>query len=674
MKIKRNLLIINEKSNFINEITRNLERRGFSCRYALDREDIKPAIYDKKPNAILISDFGKKLDVLETLRSIRYNPETRNIRLVVITKSTNEKLISDILAIGVRAVIPRSLSINETIRQFIFAVAGNHAEYKLNNVNHYSFDNRLNLEVPGKITTFSMDRIVVETPVYLRKGQKVSLNIPFCSSLGENKISAVVLSVSNQDLIHNLSQGCILKPSFSSLEIQKKINSWIQKNHAVTAQIRFPVFFALGEKKLRRQIIDHVPSSSFIIRFAWSKSTIFQEPVYFTPQIMFIDDSFINSSNLPEFIFLLEHLKNPIYIVVNCKTNREEVEKLLHSITTTHQIMFFNDLSLEKIQLILNDLLEKIHKSDEIQDVSRIHFPENHEHVNCSVLLNAELKDIRKNQLFFSSDHHICRFTHIKVNSPFLNEMSIFPAMIKLTDSFIKSRTNRVTKELRQEYQQKYFYEGFFVCYPEKKRIHLHAFQREKITNMYEDAFLTKSKKVESKDESKAVSSVDYKDIDAKMITDYAELTEIIDKIDKVDKIDKIDQDQSKEKKEKGEKSFKDTGDIGNEYIIKTMSSRASEAKATQYIEEPTYKNWFSKYHFSVWNIIKILLIIFSILILLLVFNTYILPLLQRHQGKAASRFTESFRSYIDMHKRPKEKEIKEDNKKLINPFKSKLR
>lgn len=483
-KAKKHVLVVNESSDFIESIAAKMQRFGYSFGFAFSKEEILFSIDKIKPNIIILSDYGDSVDIVDAMKFLHHYPETRNVRVVVLTKQANPSYIEEILFLGIRDIVPRTFSKNNIIKRINFATRGNEAEYLINEQNSLPCMEELNVEIFSKVISISVQEIILETPLMAGVDQILYLRLPCFKELGLNRIKTVVEEVKQRDLIYNMNRSLVLKPQLSNIDANI-VGSWITQHMKVSTGKRIPIYVALKEKKLRRDISRLPVSDTYFFRFAWSTSTVFMEPVYLSPRIIFIDDVFIDGETSENFMVMLEKLEHRTFIVINDRSKSPKLKTFIHSLETYHQILFFNDMQLDKIRIIIEDLVEKLrHRraaASVFEDNKTLFLAENHSFSNGFLLQKAKLQAISDNEFQFSMECNVTRFNYVKVGATFLDQKGVLPAYAKIFDAFNRVRPSRISLQLKKKYSRVFYYNAYFVCFPAVKRLQLRKFLLEKL-------------------------------------------------------------------------------------------------------------------------------------------------------------------------------------------------
>ncbi len=681
-KFKKQLLIVNDDSRLVKSTSAQLAKSSIHTRTIHTQKSLALQIHKSKPNAILVSDYGDDVAVLEVLKSILDNAETRNVRLIVLSKNTERPFVEEVLSFGVRDIIPRYVGVKDIVKRILFAIRGNEAEYIPDRLVHFPYSDRIKIESFSKFTSISEHELVIETPVIVEQQQRVQLRVPFWRDFGLGRVAGTVLETRERGLLYHMSRAVVVKPDISEVE-RKSLQAWIEKHRTISCGKRVPVYCALKDRDLRNKLLDQHASQNYFIRLAWSKATVFKEPLFLAPQIIIIDEIFLNEESIEEFTILLEKLQTRTFIVVNQQTRNPKLKTFFQNFETMHQVLFFSRLTVEKIQLIIDDLVTKLttrrNASGIFEQYAPIYIPENHRFSKCYMVMDAELSYVGNNELQFVSRYQISRFTHVKASSAFLNKKGIFPAYLKICDVFTKSRLGKTDVKLKRKYAKEFFYEAYFVCFAAAKRYQLKNFMLEKLFMENQKFFSVFAGELEGQD-AEVITKIEppkdnldqlspkqdiSRDTEEVMVESKSPTPEVSKGVPKTiqEDLDKEVADQLEHEtleredidqvEDELELSDQFDTEIPDDIPSELAESISEVVKDDDYWDEEPYiplrkgSQKKTDSSFNILKLLKVLLIIFVVLFVLLISVVYIFPMLEKGSKMSSSRFTESFRSIV---------------------------
>ncbi|MBN1365218.1 MAG: response regulator [Syntrophaceae bacterium] len=107
------ILIVDDEKDIVDLISYNLEKEGFSTVKAYDGETALKLIKTQRPNLMILDLMLPKIDGLDVCRTIRRNPETVGLPIIMLTAKSDEidKIIG--LEVGADDYVTKPFSVKE---------------------------------------------------------------------------------------------------------------------------------------------------------------------------------------------------------------------------------------------------------------------------------------------------------------------------------------------------------------------------------------------------------------------------------------------------------------------------------------------------------------------------------------------------------------------------------
>jgi two-component system alkaline phosphatase synthesis response regulator PhoP len=109
------ILIVDDEKDIVELISYNLEKEGFSTAKAFDGEDALKLVKTQKPDLMILDLMLPKINGLDVCRTIRHNPETVGLPIIMLTAKSDEvdKIIG--LEVGADDYVTKPFSVKELI-------------------------------------------------------------------------------------------------------------------------------------------------------------------------------------------------------------------------------------------------------------------------------------------------------------------------------------------------------------------------------------------------------------------------------------------------------------------------------------------------------------------------------------------------------------------------------
>ena len=277
-------------------------------------EALELSLRHKRSSVILLSDIGEDLYIESQFKKIIALPDTAGIRLIL-DQSENKKSLTDLALLnGFRDILPSTLSENEWLDRFVFSAAVSPFRFTLPKfqlaINSPGF-----IEIPACVTSLSAYQIRIETRLDPEIGTELTLRGELPSALGKDFITVKVLSKDQNHLNYRFSQAMnveILLDGHSKAELEH----FIARFQAYQVEAPKRVFIVMAHAEERSKMIGHYLSGGHIVRTAISRTSVFEYPRYFSPELVIIELKFCQGNNLSLFEKMLANLEAQTLIAI----------------------------------------------------------------------------------------------------------------------------------------------------------------------------------------------------------------------------------------------------------------------------------------------------------------------------------------------------------------------
>ncbi len=291
-----------------------ISTRGIAVEFVNTLEALELSLRHKRSSVILLSDIGEDLYIESQFKKIIALPDTAGIRLIL-DQSENKKPLADLALLnGFRDILPSTLSENEWLDRFVFSAAVSPFRFTLPRF-QLAINSTGYLEIPACVTLLSPHQIRIETRLDPEIGTELTLRGELPLALGKEYITVKVLSKDQNHLNYRFSQAMnveILLDGQSKAELEHFIARF--QAYQIVAPKR--VFIVMAHAVERPKLIGHYLSGGHIVRTAISRTSVFEYPKYFTPELVIIELKFCQGNNLSLFEKMLASLEAQTLIAI----------------------------------------------------------------------------------------------------------------------------------------------------------------------------------------------------------------------------------------------------------------------------------------------------------------------------------------------------------------------
>lgn len=110
------ILIVDDDERLIDLYKATLESQGYVVKTAKDGEDALSRIMEEKPDLVLLDIMMPKIQGVDTLDIIKATPEVKDIKIIVLSALSDDKIRERALSLGADAYLVKSeVTISDTL-------------------------------------------------------------------------------------------------------------------------------------------------------------------------------------------------------------------------------------------------------------------------------------------------------------------------------------------------------------------------------------------------------------------------------------------------------------------------------------------------------------------------------------------------------------------------------
>ena len=295
-------------------IAERLHSRGVKIDFVSSLEQLSQRFKQKRSIVVILSDQGDDAYLESNFKKFISLPDATGARLIL-DQTIGRQDVAD-LAVwnGFRDIIPCSTIVDEWVDRFMFAASfgpNQTSEPKL----QLNDQIPAGLELPARIVKLAPDTIRLETRLDPELGAIVQLQGELARNLGTKPISARVKKKDKQNLTHRFGQALELEPIFD-LKAKLRYLANLSELRVLSTHAARRIFVVATNPNLRSKIIDRFQSMQQIVRTAVNKSSVFEDPRYFSPELVVIENKLCTEDNSEIFAKMLSILKKDCLCVI----------------------------------------------------------------------------------------------------------------------------------------------------------------------------------------------------------------------------------------------------------------------------------------------------------------------------------------------------------------------
>lgn len=423
----------------LNDMTRqrasNLQRHGFEVRFFNDLLGFKTQVLQLRPAIVVLSLTSDSQVTLKTIQLISSMPEIRAAKMLLVGASFDERISAlaacsnfrDILPLGSTSMespdhldfIPQSGMDNWTQR-FIFATSGRPKGYR---PPHGQITTAIgaSIGVPARIAWISKDRMCIESRARPPVGSQIRIGGHLAASYGLDFLPAIVESARKQRLLYHFSEAQVVR--WRAPQDQKdRTDALFASLQDLPKTSRSRVYVAIQDATLRGAVLSHLEAGPYEVGTALKKQGIADEPRFFTPDLVILENTFITRDNLPLLKAMISTLQpHTSVIILGSEALTQELEMLYPNrrflqIQNENMESLTSHLKHAIFKLLLNSPQENIETKD------AVYLPSNHSLSESEIQIPGRIVKLHPVASQLSLDYPVGRYALIRIMCPLLKE------------------------------------------------------------------------------------------------------------------------------------------------------------------------------------------------------------------------------------------------------------
>ncbi len=371
----------------------------------------------------IVNDEYQSSKTEDIITELEKTPELKSSRLILSVKGKRYFPLFQAAALNFRDLVPFDLPDNDWLFRVMYSSASKPLDYFLP-PGQILLGQQLGLYMPGRIVWFKDNTFKIETQIEVPLGSKIPLAGAIAKQLDEDFLTFQVKKIHRHELIYRFSlalEGEITIPPGK----EALFMSLLAQLDKFSKKPKTRIFLAVRDVKIRRSLQSFFNSSEYIVRTALQLRSVTQEPLFFSPQAIFVDEKLYLGEDRRRFESMLNEISTQTVIFVLRDPDSTNTQQPDHP-----QISFLDKF--DESQLPALGALIKEKNPDSANN--RGYLSSKSPFSLCSVRLDAKLTSIHPEGLTISSGYLVKNFSLCEVSSPLLRKSLPFNIWIKITE------------------------------------------------------------------------------------------------------------------------------------------------------------------------------------------------------------------------------------------------
>ncbi|MEI8027219.1 MAG: hypothetical protein WCI18_12805 [Pseudomonadota bacterium] len=395
--------------------------RGVQVEFMQTIGELKAFLRTKRVSVIIVSDDCEDAFLETYFKPLTALPDTAGARLILDQTCAHAETAALALANGFRDILPATLDAQEWLARFMFSAAV--SPFRLNPPHcQLAMNQRGSLEIPACLVSISEATLRLESRLQAEPGSEISLRGELPLLLGKEVLRGTVLSTDTKKLLHKLSHSLDVELDLDHLT-RKELSDIVTR---MQKQITFHpkrIFVVVSHSDTRFQVLEHFQKEGHIVRCAINRSSVYEYPKFFSPELVVIESRFCRDENQDLFEKLIENISPEVLVAIigDEKDHLSIVAK-------------FNTNKFKFVSKNLNDFMSLPRElSPDPHPLGRVDLPTTHPLVPLTILAPIVLSRLHTQVGEFRSNLLISNFSLARLHTPEITKAMGRAPIIKIT-------------------------------------------------------------------------------------------------------------------------------------------------------------------------------------------------------------------------------------------------
>ena len=276
-----------------------LKKHNFHCIWVNNLYEASEHLSELRASIILVSESEHFEQTQSLVLGLSTLVEAKGSRWVFLLENQNPILIQEAAAANFRDFVPGDLPDNIWLFRVLYASSRQALDFPMPGA-HINLELPAQLTFPARLVWLNKDRLRLESQLTPPIGTKINLFGPLFKVGATKFVEFTVTGHEQSRLLYRFSSA--LEGTWKAdLVPIDEITNRLKSQAIVSSRPKYRIFVAIKTKDLRKRILSFFQGEQYDCNSALQLKSLLQEPRFFTPDILFIEDSLCCDSHSDRF-------------------------------------------------------------------------------------------------------------------------------------------------------------------------------------------------------------------------------------------------------------------------------------------------------------------------------------------------------------------------------------
>lgn len=405
-----------------------LDALGYRVTFFKTLDSLAQGIFDQRVPIVIVGDEGPENAVINAIRELGHMPAMQGARMLLTVSRPALPIMRIAACEGFRDILALDMPHQEWLERFIFSSSSSKTLTKqFDNTGLQSYREEGFLALPARIVWITDQQICIESRLKPRLHQKIELSGPIVQSMGAKYLTVTPTEVYHTNLLFRFSEGLIGTWEIPEGSADNHRTETMDIVRTMDRGERYRIFLAINSPAMRNSLIKYLEPERFEVHSALHKRSLIEEPKYFGPQVVILEDRFHHEGELAQFRQWVATLPpHCAIIIIGGRTELQQIRNLVGG----RLVLTFKHIPTNFRSLLLEDVIPRCTAR---LTVERSHIPPQHEFSLAEVRIDARLLHVGPKSVRLRINEPLSGFSLARIRSPFFDDKLAKKPFVKIT-------------------------------------------------------------------------------------------------------------------------------------------------------------------------------------------------------------------------------------------------
>lgn len=362
---------------------------GYNVTFFKTLDALTKEIQNRRAPIIVIGDEGPEVIVVKAISLLRRMPDIQGARLILSTSRYSPVVMRAAACEGFRDVLALDMDNQEWLERFLFSTSGVASKLKEND-HRQLFNADITLAIPARLVWVGKQDLWIESRIFPTVDTRLTISGPFAQATGHKFVNLSVDELHDRNLSYRFSEALVGRWNPHS-QSEEKIQETLSALRAMDVGARYKLFLAIQSPALRSSLLRHLNSPRIEVHTALQKRSMIDEPRYFSPDLVFIEDRLCRTEHQDRCRAMIKNMPDHCGLVV---IGQDKDLGAIRTFLGERPLYVLKRLPVDLETIVLEEFLVNVKNRRDRQQNDSFHIPSEHEFSLAEINVPAQIESL----------------------------------------------------------------------------------------------------------------------------------------------------------------------------------------------------------------------------------------------------------------------------------------